>query len=135
MRRVLRILCAVVALLSLDSMIGAWSAGPARPELSLTRPESGVPLGLLVVFPGYRMPGTLLSQAFGPHLGPGDGMIVEGRAGGWHLPLIERPQETMAAIITAHRPGAVDPLPGSDPVTPSAARRGRPEVGPAWSWL
>jgi hypothetical protein len=80
MRRLLRILCAVAALLSLDSMIGTWSADAARPQLFVTLAESGVPLRLLVVFPGYRMPGAMLSKAFGAHLGPGDAMIVVGHS-------------------------------------------------------
>ncbi|WP_203907094.1 hypothetical protein [Rhizocola hellebori] len=79
-RRLLRILCTVVALLSLDSAIGSWSAGAARPELFVTRPDSGAALRLLVVFPGYRMPGAMLSEAFGAHLGPSDAMIVVGHS-------------------------------------------------------
>jgi len=80
MHRLLRILCAVLALLSMDSMIGTWDIAVARPELFITRPQSGAPLRLLVVFPGYRMPGAMLSKAFSPHLGPGDAMIVVGHS-------------------------------------------------------
>jgi hypothetical protein len=106
MPRLLRILCAVVALLSLDSMIGTWGAGAARPELFLTRPESVTPLRLLVVFPGYRMPGATLSKAFGAHLGPGDAMIVVGHsAHGVDAELTFR--DVMHAI------GAIDPPAGS----------------------
>ncbi len=80
MRRLLRILCAVVVLLCLDSMIGSWDTAAARPELFITRPQSVAPLRLLVVFPGYRMPGAMLSKAFGAHLGPRDAMIVVGHS-------------------------------------------------------
>jgi hypothetical protein len=106
MPRLLRILCAVVALLSLDSMIGTWGAGAASPELYLTRPASGAPLRLFVVFPGYRMPGAMLSKAFGAHLGPGDAMIVVGHsAHGVDLELIFR--DVMDAIV------AIDPPAGT----------------------
>jgi hypothetical protein len=80
MPRLLRILCAVVALLSLDSLVGTWGAGAATPELYITRPGSVAPLRLFIVFPGYRMPGAMLSEAFGAHLRPGDAMVVVGHS-------------------------------------------------------
>jgi hypothetical protein len=95
-----------MVLLSLDSMIGTWSAGAARPELFVARPVSVAPLRLFIVFPGYRMPGAMLSEAFGAHLGPGDAMIVVGHsAQGVDLDLIFR--AVMAAIEV------IDPSPGT----------------------
>src|SRR5262249_37130416 len=53
-----------------------WYHADTAAGLQVTPARSGPAAQVLVVFPGFAMPGDLLSQAFAPYLGPGDAMIV-----------------------------------------------------------
>lgn len=62
-------------LLALDSLAGTVYRTDFAPGTEVVPARSGT-AKLLVVFPGFIMPGRELSRAFAPHLGANDAMIV-----------------------------------------------------------
>lgn len=67
---------AVTALLAADALAGLIYRTGTAASTFVVRPRSGTTKRLLVVFPGFIMPGEELTAAFAPHLEPDDAMVV-----------------------------------------------------------
>jgi hypothetical protein len=82
--RVLRIialtLAALVVLVAIDSLVGLTYRASTAVQIYVTRSNVAPINETLVVFPGYTMPGNLLSRAFAPYLAPHEAMVVVGYA-------------------------------------------------------
>jgi hypothetical protein len=67
---------ALVVFVLIDAVLGRWHRTGTDARLYVTPARSGTPTQALVAFPGYTMPGGILSAAFAPHLGADDAMVV-----------------------------------------------------------
>ena len=79
-RRATILLAGALALVAADSVAGIWHRTNTVARLWVVPAPSGVTTQVIVVFPGYLMPGRFLSEAFAPHLGDTDAMITVGYA-------------------------------------------------------
>jgi hypothetical protein len=70
------LLLAASALLVTDCIEGQWYRTDTAAQLHVIKPRSGTTKEVLIVFPGYIMPGDLLSRAFAPYLPGDEAMIV-----------------------------------------------------------
>src|SRR5262249_52033764 len=67
---------ALVAFVLVDAVLGRWHRTGTVAPLHVTPARSGTARQALLAFPGYTMPGGVLSAAFAPNLGADDAMIV-----------------------------------------------------------
>jgi pimeloyl-ACP methyl ester carboxylesterase len=61
---------------TVDALMGLTYRTNTNASIALTLPRSRTTHRAIVVFPGYIMPGELLSKAFAPYIGANDGMVV-----------------------------------------------------------
>jgi hypothetical protein len=80
LRATAMLLSAVVVLLVTDSAIGLGYRTSTQAHIYVTASRVKPAHQTLVVFPGYLMPGDILSRAFAPFLEPGEAMMVVGYA-------------------------------------------------------
>ena len=66
----------LVILFGIDILIGIGYRTGRAAVIHVTLPRSGRAAQVIVVFPGYIMPGDTLSKAFAPYVGQDDAMIV-----------------------------------------------------------
>lgn len=79
-RRATILVAGAIGLVATDSIVGVWYHTNALEHLWVKEPRSGITAQVIVVFPGYIMPGEFLSEALAPHLGDNDAMITIGYA-------------------------------------------------------
>ena len=99
------LLAGAIGLITTDSVVGVWYRTNTIERLWVTAPRSGHAEQVIVVFPGYIMPGEFLGEALAPHLGDNDAMItIEYAERGID---IERIYRDVTAAITRLGPTAI----------------------------
>lgn len=74
--RVALIMASLVALMTVDALLGLAYRTDTNANVSIIPPRSGTTHRAIVVFPGYVMPGAILGRAFAQHVANEDALVV-----------------------------------------------------------
>src|ERR1035438_3870382 len=67
---------ALPVLFAVDALMGLVYRTNTNAAVQVIPPRSGKTRRAIVIFPGYIMPGTLLSRAFAPYVADDDALVV-----------------------------------------------------------
>src|ERR1017187_1718582 len=70
------VIVSLPALLTVDALMGLAYRTSTSADVKINVPRSGTTHRVIVVFPGYAMPGGTLGRAFAPYVADDDAMIV-----------------------------------------------------------